>query len=166
MPILDAHTLDFVSHSPTQTQRFGIRLGELLQPSDLILLSGELGSGKTTLVAGIARGWGGIQPVTSPTFTLVNEYSRPGNPMRLIHIDCYRVADAREALDFGIEEYLDAEAAVLVEWPERLGSIWPPDRLWVTLRHFNETKRSLRLEASGSRSEELLAQFRRSAFRV
>lgn len=164
MPILDARTLEFISHSAAQTQRFGVRLGELLQPGDVLCLSGDLGSGKTTMTVGIGQGWGALQMPTSPTFTLVNEYTRPGDTARLVHIDCYRVADAREALDFGLDDYLDGRSAMVIEWPERIATILPADRLWITLRHFTETKRSLRFEARGLRAEEMLALFRRSAF--
>ena len=72
MPILNKHTLDFVSHSPAQTRRFGARLGALLQAGDLICLEGELGAGKTCLAQGIGRGLGIRQPITSPTFTIIN----------------------------------------------------------------------------------------------
>jgi tRNA threonylcarbamoyladenosine biosynthesis protein TsaE len=68
MPILNANTLEFVSRSPEQTRRLGMRLGALMQAGDVICLSGDLGSGKTTLVQGIARGWGSLDPVSSPTF--------------------------------------------------------------------------------------------------
>lgn len=166
MPILDARTLDFMSHSAAQTHRLGVRLGELLRPGDLICLSGELGTGKTTFAAGVGRGWGVTQPLTSPTFILVNEYPRPGDGLKLYHIDCYRVQDAREALDFGLAEILDAPGIVLIEWAERIQSVLPRERLWITLRYVAETKRGLLFEASGARYERLLADFRRRAFGV
>ena len=73
MPILDPHTLDFLSHGAGQTQRYGVRLGELLEPGDLVCLNGALGAGKTCLSNGIGRGFGIAEPLTSPTFTLANE---------------------------------------------------------------------------------------------
>src|SRR4030066_1049092 len=76
MPILDERSLEFLSHSPEQTRRLGVRLGELVGPGDLVCLAGDLGSGKTTPAQGIARGWGALDPVTSPTFVLVSEYRR------------------------------------------------------------------------------------------
>lgn len=166
MPILDEHKLDVMSHSAAQTHRLGVRLGELLRSGDLICLSGELGTGKTTFIAGVGRGWGVTQPLTSPTFILVNEYPRPGDRLKLYHVDCYRVQDAREALDFGLTEILDAPGVVLIEWAERIQSVLPPQRLWITLRHVAETKRGLLFEASGARYERLLAEFRRRAFGV
>jgi hypothetical protein len=76
VPVLDANTLDVLSHGADQTQRLGSRLGELLQPGDVVCLAGDLGSGKTTLAQGIVRGWGALTAATSPTFVLVNEYPR------------------------------------------------------------------------------------------
>jgi len=76
MPILDAQTLDFFSRSPEQTRRLGMKLGALLQKGDLLCLSGDLGAGKTTLMQGIAQGWGTLDAVSSPTFVLVNVYRR------------------------------------------------------------------------------------------
>jgi tRNA threonylcarbamoyladenosine biosynthesis protein TsaE len=86
MPILEGQSLDFLSHSPEQTVRLGVRLGELLQRGDVICLAGDLGSGKTTLAQGIARGWGSLDQVTSPSFILINEYRRADN-QRLFHLD-------------------------------------------------------------------------------
>ena len=101
MPILNKHTLDFVSHSPAQTRRFGARLGALLQAGDLICLEGELGAGKTCLAQGIGRGLGIRQPITSPTFTLIAEYHLPRPAPALYHIDLYRLAaPLDEALAF------------------------------------------------------------------
>src|SRR5687768_10234172 len=92
VPILDPHTLDFLSHGPEQTQRYGVRLGELLAPGDLVCLAGQLGAGKTNLANGIGRGFGIDEPLTSPTFTLVNEYRRPGDGRTLVHVDAYRLS--------------------------------------------------------------------------
>jgi tRNA threonylcarbamoyladenosine biosynthesis protein TsaE len=166
MPILDERKLDFMSHSAAQTHRLGVRLGELLRSGDLVCLSGELGAGKTTFVAGVGRGWGATQTVTSPTFILVNEYPRPGDGLTLYHIDCYRVENAREALDFGLGEILDGRGVALIEWAERIQVVLPRERLWVSLRPVADTKRGLLFEATGARYERLLAEFRRSAFGV
>ena len=97
MPILDDRSLEFLSHSPEQTRRLGVRLGELLKDGDLICLAGDLGSGKTTLAQGIARGWGSLDPVTSPTFVLINEYRR-ADDTRLYHFDAFRLSGAGEVV--------------------------------------------------------------------
>lgn len=162
-PIYDSRSLEFVSHSPEQTQRLGMRLGELLSLGDLVCLSGELGSGKTTLVQGIARGWGALDPVTSPTFVLLHEYRR-ANGSVLHHLDAYRLSDPSDARALGFDDLLGGDSALLIEWPERLAPLLPAERLWITLKWMEEFKRSLRFEASGRRYEQLLMEFRRAAF--
>ena len=166
MPILDEQTLDFVSNSPVQTERLGVRLGELLQPGDLICLAGELGTGKTCLARGISRGWGALRSATSPSFTLIHEHPRASDGLALFHVDCYRLQTAAEALTVGLDDVLARPGVVMIEWPERVVSLLPPDWLWITLRWVAETKRGIRLEASGRRNIELLAAFRRGAFGV
>lgn len=163
MPILDERSLDFVSHSPEQTVRFGARLGERLQLGDVVCLSGDLGAGKTTLTTGLARGWGALDQVTSPTFVIVNQYRR-ADGLRLHHLDCYRLASGAEALALGFEDLLDADGLLLIEWPERIAEVLPAEHLSVTLRWIDDSKRNLRMEARGARYENLLQDFRRSAF--
>ncbi|HSM54644.1 MAG TPA: tRNA (adenosine(37)-N6)-threonylcarbamoyltransferase complex ATPase subunit type 1 TsaE [Candidatus Sulfomarinibacteraceae bacterium] len=166
MAILDEWTVDFVSTSAEQTERLGVRLGQLLEPGDVVCLSGELGAGKTTLARGVGRGWGTALRVTSPTFTLVNEYPRLGDGRTLYHVDCYRLSGEGDVVTAGLEDVLDDDGAIMIEWPERLEAWLPEDRLWIALRHMNETRRGMRITASGERSAELLIAFKRSAFGV
>jgi tRNA threonylcarbamoyladenosine biosynthesis protein TsaE len=166
MAILDERTLDFVSTNVAQTERLGIRLGELLEPRDVVCLSGELGAGKTALARGIGRGWGAPLRVTSPTFVLVNEYPRPRDGCILYHIDCYRLERAADIGTAGLEDILDDEAAVIVEWPEHIIDLLPADRLWITLVYDSPTRRRLRFSAAGPRSADLLLDFRKNAFGV
>lgn len=140
-----------------------MRLGELLRPGDLICLAGDLGSGKTTLAQGIARGWGCLDPVTSPTFVLINEYRR-ADAARLYHFDAFRLNGVEDAAGLGLPELLEGDGPVLVEWPERVARLLPPERLWITLRWADESRRGLRIEATGHRYERLLRQFRKTAF--
>ncbi len=163
MPILDARSLDFVSHSAEQTQRLGVRLGELLSGRDLICLAGELGAGKTTLMTGIARGWGALDQVSSPSFVLVNEYRRADAAV-LSHMDAYRLDGPREALEAGMTDVFDGQGDLVVEWPERILAALPPERLWISLLWVDEQKRRLHFEAVGPRYEELLRDFKESAF--
>ncbi|WP_420632128.1 tRNA (adenosine(37)-N6)-threonylcarbamoyltransferase complex ATPase subunit type 1 TsaE [Candidatus Leptofilum sp.] len=166
MAILDRWTIDFVSSSVEQTTRLGVRLGELLQVHDLVCLSGELGAGKTALARGIGRGWGSGLRVTSPTFTLVNEYPRLADGRILYHIDCYRLEAAVDQMTAGLEDILFGSGAVMVEWPERIETLLPEDRLWIALTYVSETRRKLRISATGERSAELLEDFKKSAFGV
>lgn len=166
MAILDDRTLDFLSSSVAQTERLGIRLGELLEPRDVVCLSGELGAGKTALARGVGRGWGSPIRVTSPTFVLVNEYPRPHDGCILYHIDCYRLERATDIMTVGLEDIFDSEAAILIEWPEHIVEMLPEDRLWIALAYDSPTRRRLRFNASGSRSTVLLGDFRKNAFGV
>jgi tRNA threonylcarbamoyladenosine biosynthesis protein TsaE len=166
MAILDERTLDFVSSSYEQTVRLGVRLGELLAAGDLICLSGELGSGKTAMAQGVGRGWGTSCRVTSPTFTLVNEYPRLHDGQVLYHIDCYRLEKPADAVTAGLEDIVEAGRTLMIEWPERIESLLPPDRFWITLRHIDDTRRGLRIRAEGERPTILLKRFKQSAFGV
>lgn len=162
MPILDAHTLEFVSRSPEQTRRLGMRLGSLLQVGDVICLSGDLGSGKTTLVQGIAQGWGSLDPVSSPTFVLVNLYHKQGGSS-LYHLDAYRLSGSAEAEDLDLDAML-ADGPLVVEWADRVAAALPQERLWVELEWVADEHRSMIFSPQGSRPEQLLAVFRRQAF--
>lgn len=163
MPILNDRNLEFVSHSPEQTRRLGVRLGELLKPGDLICLAGDLGSGKTTFAQGIARGWGALDAVTSPTFVLLNQYRR-ADSASMYHFDAFRLQDSAEALDLGLMEVFDGGGPLLVEWPERIASILPDERLWIALSWVEESRRRLYFTAMGEHYEGLLREYRRNAF--
>jgi len=162
MPILDPHTLEFTSRSPEQTRRLGMRLGAMLEPGQLLCLSGDLGSGKTTLVQGVAQGWGSLDAVSSPTFVLVNAYRRPDG-QTLHHLDAYRLRDALEAEELDLITLLET-GALVVEWPERILSCLPRERLWVDMRWLADEQRGLTLTAQGGRYENLLDEFRRTVF--
>lgn len=167
MPILDEHTLDFISHSPAQTRRFGARLGALLQAGDIICLEGALGTGKTCLAQGIGQGMGIVEPITSPTFALIAEHHPPRPAPVLYHIDLYRLdKPVDEALAFGLQDYLRSDGICLIEWANRIRSTLPAEGLWITLRHLDTSKRGILMKATSPRYDELLRQFRRSAFGV
>ncbi|GAB4448565.1 MAG: tRNA (adenosine(37)-N6)-threonylcarbamoyltransferase complex ATPase subunit type 1 TsaE [Anaerolineales bacterium] len=160
MPVLDPHSLDFFSRSPEQTRRLGARLGAVLRPGDVICLQGDLGAGKTTFVQGVAKGWGSQDAVSSPTFLLVNEYRRADGSL-LFHMDAYRLASAPEAEELDLDSML-ADGALLIEWPERIDGLVPPEHLWVKLEHVDEEERELKFKAAGARYDELLEVVRRA----
>src|SRR5574341_968810 len=153
----DPNALTLTTRSPHETERLGERLGKHLQSGDIVCLSGELGSGKTCFTRGLARGWGAVERPTSPTFTLINEYHRPGDALRLFHMDCYRLADADEAWTTGMEDVLDASGVLVIEWPERIAALLPPGRLWVVFRDMGEQTREIIFSAEGDRAVSLLA---------
>ena len=159
-----------VTASPAQTYQIGFILGRHARPGQVIALQGELGAGKTTLTQGIAAGMGIRARVTSPTFTLVNEYEGQPGP-RLIHIDTYRLGDqpdraVAEAATFGLEEILDAGeleeadggAVAVIEWAERVASLLPDDRLLIILEAGSDpAQRTITCRALGPASEALIA---------
>jgi tRNA threonylcarbamoyladenosine biosynthesis protein TsaE len=155
-------TLDIVSHSVAQTHRLGVRLGTMVQAGDVVLLRGDLGSGKTTFTQGIAQGLGVTGPVTSPTFILMREYA---GRLPLYHMDLYRLERPSEALDLGFDSYMSEEGVCVVEWPEHATGL-PADHLEVRLGFVSDTKRSLRFFPHNAHFEQLLASFRREAFGV
>jgi len=162
VPILDKHAFEFFSRSAEQTRRIGMRLGGLLGTSDLVCLQGDLGAGKTTLVQGLARGWGSLDSVSSPTFVLINEYRRPDD-CRLFHMDAYRLESAPEAAELDIDSML-ARGALILEWAERIVSILPADRLWIGLERRAEEQRQMNFRAYGLRYDELLAELQADMF--
>lgn len=159
--IFDQHSLDFISHSEAQTRRLGARLGQLLEGGEIIALQGDLGAGKTRWVQGVGHGLQVSQYVTSPTYTLVNEY--PGR-LTLYHIDLYRITQAAEALAFGLEDYVYGEGVCLIEWAERAVEVLPPDRLWITFHYLDDSKRRITMQAAGDGYQRLLEEFKRVAF--
>lgn len=160
------HDLDFISHSPAQTERIGARLGQLLCAGDLILLSGPLGAGKTQLIKGIARGLGYDGPVTSPTFVLINEYRADAAHqwVPIYHVDLYRLDGVRELSTIGLDELLMTEGVCLIEWPERAAMALPSEHLQIVLSYVSETKRQVRLMPRGQRYRDLLATFKEATF--
>ncbi|MBN1579519.1 MAG: tRNA (adenosine(37)-N6)-threonylcarbamoyltransferase complex ATPase subunit type 1 TsaE [Anaerolineae bacterium] len=161
---MDQHTLDFISHSADQTRRLGTRLSQLLTGGEVLLLTGELGTGKTCLVQGIGQGLGIEERITSPTFTLINEYV--GTRSTLYHVDLYRIADVKATLTLGLDEYLYGDGICAIEWAERIRSIWTEEYLLISLRHIDETKRGIALRPVGHRYERLVERYKHEAFGI
>lgn len=163
--VQSAHVFDFISHSPMQTMRIGQRLGGMLSQGDLLLLLGDLGSGKTQFAKGVALGLGSDDLVNSPSFVLVNEY-RAGaerQHMPIYHADLYRLEDGREALGLGLEEWASGDGVCLIEWAERAAEQLPHEHLAVYFSYLAETKRVLRFIPHGSRYERMVAELRRGS---
>lgn len=127
----------FLSSSPEETEAIGARLARVLSPGDVVAFSGDLGAGKTAFVRGLARGLEISGRVTSPTFTIVNEYE--GGRLPLFHFDLYRLGSADELFDIGWEDYLDRGGVCAVEWSEQVADALPKDTVTVSLaRHPDE----------------------------
>jgi len=129
--VIDPHRTDFLSTDASETRAFGARLAQQLRIGDVVLLHGDLGAGKTTLTQGIAQGLGITEPVQSPTFTLVGEhlgYTAAGDPIRLYHLDLYRLSGEEDLDDIGFDDLLTPRDGIsIIEWPERAGT-WLPER--------------------------------------
>lgn len=166
MPILKEGQLDIISHSAEQTQRLGARLGVMLKPGDVICLSGDMGAGKTVFAAGIGKGWGVMHPISSPTFNLTHDHTRQRDKMHLYHLDCYRLERASEAEAIGIDDILSGKGAVVIEWPEHILDVLPPERLWIDIRVLEPTRRNFSFQANGQRYEDMIARFRQDSFGV
>jgi tRNA threonylcarbamoyladenosine biosynthesis protein TsaE len=124
----------FETHSEDETKLLGRQLASTLPDRGVVLLIGDLGTGKTTLVKGIVEGLQVANPddVSSPTFTLIHEY---GEPVRIYHADLYRLESLEEARRLGLEDLFDQPALVLIEWGERFPELLPPARVEIRLRH-------------------------------
>jgi tRNA threonylcarbamoyladenosine biosynthesis protein TsaE len=163
MPILQANAFEFFSRSADQTRRVGMRLGSLLKRGDVVCLDGDLGAGKTTLVQGMAAGWGSIDAVSSPSYVLVNIYRRPDGD-RFAHLDAYRLADDAEAIDLDLDNLI-AGGPLVVEWAAKISASLPEERLSLQLSWVETEQRSVQVLAEGERHQVLLDQLRENIFK-
>jgi tRNA threonylcarbamoyladenosine biosynthesis protein TsaE len=164
MPILDRNSLEIISRSAEQTRRVGMRLGALLHPGDVVCLIGDLGAGKTTFVQGLAAGWGSLDPVSSPTFVIVNLYRRLDKRL-LYHLDAYRLSGPAEAVDLDLDAMLEG-GSLVIEWADIIAEALPDERLWVNLHYVDEDQRDLVFSAHGSHYDQILSTFRAQVYGV
>jgi len=138
--------LQIETHSSANTRALGRYLSEVLPPVGVVLLIGDLGAGKTTLAKGIVEGLGvaGADDVSSPTYTLIHQY---GEPVRVYHIDLYRLETVKEVRRLGLEDLFDEPVLVLVEWGERFRELMPEDAIEIRLTHLGDDTR--KIEISG-----------------
>ena len=122
--------MEFESNSYEETQKFAEEFSKTLEAGDVLCMYGDLGVGKTAFVQGLAKGLGIDEPITSPTFTIVNEYS---GRLPLYHFDVYRISCEEEMEDTGYEEYFYGEGVCLVEWAELVKELIPADAVWITI---------------------------------
>jgi tRNA threonylcarbamoyladenosine biosynthesis protein TsaE len=146
------YTQTYLSQSPEETYQLGIKLGKNLTAGDIVALTGELGSGKTCLIQGIAVGLAILNPkqVTSPTFTLINEYR---GRLPIYHFDLYRISKPEEFYDLGFEEYFYGDGVTLIEWAEKAVDWLPPQHISVCIKVLSETQREIQLSSSETKFE-------------
>ena len=135
--------MEFLTNSPEETERVGAALGKILNPGTVLAYRGDLGAGKTAFTRGLARGLGYNEPVTSPTYTIVNEYL--GGRLPLFHFDMYRLASSDDLWDIGWEDYLDRNGVCAVEWSENISDALE-DAIAITIHKTGETSRRIEIE--------------------
>ena len=145
-------TLRLVSHSAEETLRIGAELGRRLQPGDALLLTGDLGAGKTTLTQGVAQGLDVAERPRSPTFVMATEYH---GRLPLYHLDLYRVEELGELGDLGLDEYLNGDGVTVVEWADRAPLAFPERGIWVSLEVTGEDTRDITVSCGDSRNAAL-----------
>ncbi len=152
-------TLDLETRSAEETIDLGKRIGKLLRLGDVVALIGKLGSGKTTLAQGLARGLGVKKRdyVTSPSFTLIKEYK---GKLPVYHIDLYRIDNLREVYDLGYEEYFYGEGVTIIEWAEKVRKLLPQEVMIINLEIIAEKRRRVELIPKGKHCQEIVKRIK------
>jgi tRNA threonylcarbamoyladenosine biosynthesis protein TsaE len=135
-----ASTTELVTRSPEETEAAGERLGRALGSGDVVALTGDLGAGKTCFIRGLARGLDVPQPVSSPTFVLVNQYA---GRVPVYHLDAYRTESLTEVLDLGFDEYVSGGGVTVIEWADKLHPLVPADAVWVHIAGLGDEPRTI-----------------------
>ena len=135
--------MQYITNSPVETEAIGAALGKLLTPGTVIAYRGDLGAGKTAFTRGLARGLGCSETVTSPTYTIVNEYL--GGRLPLFHFDMYRLSSSDDLWDIGWEDYLDRGGICAVEWSENVDDAME-DAIYITIEKLGEETRRITIE--------------------
>lgn len=149
----------FRSDNPTETLELGRRLGRFLLGGDVVLLKGDLGAGKTALAQGIGQGLGVTEGLTSPTFTLIQEYPVRKGQLTLVHMDLYRLRHPEEAEVIGVEDHFQQDKICVIEWPEVAAELLPDDALVVELKGSGDEPRRIIMNSSDSGWAERLNTF-------
>ena len=135
--------MTYLTNSPEETEKVGAALGKILSPGTILAYRGDLGAGKTAFTRGLARGLGYTEPVTSPTYTIVNEYL--GGRLPLFHFDMYRLGSSDDLWDIGWEDYLERGGICAVEWSENVDDAME-NAIWVTIHKTGEASRRIEIE--------------------
>lgn len=128
--------MEYITHSPEQTEALGAEYAASLQPGDVVAFSGDLGAGKTAFTRGVLRGLGYAGRVTSPTFAIAKEYDTPAG--RVAHFDLYRILDDEALFEIGFDEYFDGACIVLIEWSEHAAGLLPAHHKTVCIAYGSE----------------------------
>ena len=134
--------MEKISNSPENTEQFGFIFSKDINNGDVIAINGELGAGKTTFIKGVLKGLHYNKNVTSPTYTLVNEYDAK---FKIIHIDCYREQKLNRWLDIGIMDYLMGNNVVIIEWSEYIEKILPKNMIQINIDYISKFERKIKI---------------------
>jgi tRNA threonylcarbamoyladenosine biosynthesis protein TsaE len=154
---MNINSFQLVTRSPEETRQIGADIGKRAEAGDLILLVGEIGSGKTCSVQGIAWGLDLADYISSPSFVLVREYQ---GRLKLYHIDLYRLDDIREIAELGMSDYFTCEGICVVEWADRAPNLFPEEHLLIRFEHLAVNERRLQFEPRGQRYISLMEELK------
>lgn len=148
--------MEIILNGLEETNRFGIKLGKLLGPGDVVCLNGQLGAGKTTLTKSIGLGLGVDDYITSPTFALINEYD---GKYPVYHFDVYRLENTEELYDLGFDEYFYGRGVSIIEWADRIGSFLPDERIVLDIESTDDIdERKINITIFGDRYKEIVEE--------
>ena len=146
-------TLEYITHSPAETEAVGEALAKTLRPGTVLAFRGDLGAGKTACTRGLGRGLGCTERVTSPTYTIVNEYTSGRLP--LFHFDMYRLRSSEDLFDIGWEDYLERGGVCAVEWSENVADALD-GAIWITIEKTGENSRRITIEGGDGHAAPVL----------
>ena len=146
-------TLEYITHSPAETEAVGEALAKTLRPGTVLAFRGDLGAGKTAFTRGLGRGLGCTERVTSPTYTIVNEYTSGRLP--LFHFDMYRLRSSEDLFDIGWEDYLERGGVCAVEWSENVADALD-GAIWITIEKTGENSRRITIEGGDGHAAPVL----------
>ncbi|MBA4396667.1 MAG: tRNA (adenosine(37)-N6)-threonylcarbamoyltransferase complex ATPase subunit type 1 TsaE [Syntrophus sp. (in: bacteria)] len=152
-----------ISGNPSETFRIGRLIGQTLKEGAIVALIGELGAGKTSLTQGIARGLGVEEDyqITSPTFTLINEY--PGR-LHLVHLDVYRLSGSADLPDLGYEEFFFSKSVTVIEWAEKIQDVLPENTLYIAMTYIDSDRRSIDMSGSEAQIMQIIIALKDGGF--
>ncbi|MFP4661578.1 MAG: tRNA (adenosine(37)-N6)-threonylcarbamoyltransferase complex ATPase subunit type 1 TsaE [Halanaerobiales bacterium] len=145
--------LYITTNSENETYKIGQYIGSTVEPGQIILLSGRLGAGKTIMTQGICDGLGVEEDVTSPTYNLINEYE---GDLTVYHIDLYRLENEEDLYDLGIEDYLESDGITIIEWPDLVYDLLPPDFIYIKIEVEAKEHREISFEGEGEKGMNLI----------
>lgn len=149
----------FISKSPEETIKIAMQLSKYILPGSIICLSGDLGTGKTAFTQGLGKGLGITDHITSPSYTIINEYYTASMP--LYHFDVYRLESPDEIFELGCDEYFFGEGVTIIEWAEKIKEVLPKEKLWITIKYGKKpNERVISMNAYGNKNKAILKEMR------